>query len=403
MPNLATAWTASPDATKYHFDLRQGVKWHDGQPFTAADVEFSVKASTNKETKSTFGEQFNFPNIVGGADFADGKTNTLPGLKVLDDHTIEFQLEKPDAAFLANITQFNLQAKHVFDGIAYKDLIANSHSTHDLIGTGPFKVVKYVPDQYVNTVANPDYHLGAPYIQAWDHILYKDINSAALALQSGDISTITNPTGDTLNQLLTLPGAQLAGGPVLFSNGIGFNFKKPAMQDKGVRQAFIYALDRQKLIDTFYKSRGRVINSNFTPDLWRNKETDKLYPYDPAKAKSLLQAANWDSNHQVRFITYYQDTTSKNMFAAFQQAWKAVGINTDMTFMDGGAFIKACSDGDFETLYEGGDGGFEPDVQRTWFQSDLTYPKGLNYYGYANPQVDALFKQGLQTSVYQER
>jgi peptide/nickel transport system substrate-binding protein len=404
IPGLATAWTASPDATTYHFDLRKDVKWHDGQPFTAADVEFTIKTVTRKESKSPLGTAYNLTNIKGGAAWSDGSSESLPGLKVTGDYAIDVTLETPDAAFLNNISQLNIQGKHVFADVALKDVTTSPHAKQTLIGTGPFKVTNFVADQYYTVEANPDYFRGKPSIQKWSNNIYKDVNTAALALERGDISVVINPTGSTLEHLMTLPGARLAGGPVMFSNLLGFNVKAKNMTDVRVRQAFIYALDRQSMVDAFYPKRARIINSQITPDVWRNKDLDSYYPYDPAKAKQLLQAASWDSSTEVKFITYYTDQNSKDLFSAMQQAWKAVDLNVSINYQDGPTFVKSWyQDFAYDVSYAGGSGGFEPDVQRQYFMSGMAYPKGYNASQYANPTLDSLFTKGLQTTVFDER
>jgi peptide/nickel transport system substrate-binding protein len=406
--NLAESWTAAPDATKYHFNLRKGVKWHDGKPFTAADVEFTLKGALRKDTKSVLGSFANLSNLKGGQDFADGKSDKLPGVKVLDDYTIELELDTPDSTMLPNLTQINIFAKHVFDGVAYKDYQTNPYSTTQWLGTGPFKLTKFVPNQYATLEAHQDYHFGAPLIQKWTLNYYGteqgDKTTAAAAIEKGDIQVMFNPQGATYDHLKTLPGGKFIGGPVLFSNDIAFNVKSPRLTDKRVRQAFIYALDRPTLASSFFPDRARVVNAAMKQDAWKNKDLDNLYPYDPAKAKALLSAASWDPSTVLNFTTYYSDQNSKDLMAAIQQAWQDVGIQIKITYQDGATFVPAFYQKyEYDVSYIGGTGGYDPDVLRPYFASDQAYPAGYNAAQYSNPQVDDLFKKGRQTTVYEER
>jgi peptide/nickel transport system substrate-binding protein len=213
-----------------------------------------------------------------------------------------------------------------------------------------------------------------------------------------------NPQGTLYDHLKTLPGATFIGGPVLFSNDIAFNVKAPKFADKRVRQAVMYALDRQALADSFYPGRASAVNSAMKQDAWRNKQLDNLYPFDQAKAKQLLQDAGWDPSYTANFITYYTDPTSKDLMAALQQAWKDVGININITYQDGATFVKAFyQDFKYDFSYIGGTGGFDPDTLRPYFASDQKYPVGYNAAQYANPMVDDLFKKGRETTVYEDR
>ena len=408
MPNLATAWTASPDASRYHFDLNPAATWHDGTPFTAADVEFTFKAALRKETKSVIGSLANLDNIQGGAAWADGSADSLPGLIINDDHSIDIQLATPDSTLLPNLAQVNIFAAHVFDGVAYADLQNDPHSTTQWVGTGPFKLTGFVPNQYVTLAAHQPYHLGTPDIQSWTLNYYgseqADKTTAAAAVESGDIQVMFNPQGATYDHLKTLPDGKFIGGPVLFSNDVSFNLRSPTLQDKRVRQAFIYALDRAALLSAFFPDRARLVNAAMKQDTWRNTDLDGLYPYDPAKARQLLQAANWDASKELNFITYYTDQNSKDLMAALQQAWQDVGIKIKITFQDTATFVPAFYQrGEYDVAYIGGTGGYDPDALRPYFASDQLYPKGYNAAAYANPQVDDLFRQGKQTTVYADR
>jgi peptide/nickel transport system substrate-binding protein len=213
-----------------------------------------------------------------------------------------------------------------------------------------------------------------------------------------------NPQGATYDHLKTLPNGKFIGGPVLFSNDVSFNLKSPALKDKRVRQAFIHALDRAALLSAFFPDRARLVNAAMKQDTWRNTDLDGLYPYDPAKARQLLQAAGWDSAKELNFITYYTDQNSKDLMAALQQAWQDVGIKIKITFQDTATFVPAFYQrGEYDVAYIGGTGGYDPDALRPYFASDQAYPKGYNAAGYANPQVDDLFRKGKQTTVYAER
>ncbi|MBI3942266.1 MAG: hypothetical protein HY326_04570, partial [Chloroflexi bacterium] len=136
-PNLAESWDISPDGMKYTFHLRKGVKWHDGQPFTAADVEFTYKTFLTKAVASRFAQEMLI--LKGAQDFYDGKSDKIEGLKVVDDNTIEFNLTKPNAALLFQVMTLHvIIPKHVWEKTSPEDLSKPGTWEKGQIGTGPF-------------------------------------------------------------------------------------------------------------------------------------------------------------------------------------------------------------------------------------------------------------------------
>src|SRR5262249_24778090 len=155
------SWSFSPDQKTVTYKLRKDVKWHDGTPFTAKDVEFTYKAALWPKMTSTYANQL--LSIVGAKDFRDGKSKDLPGIKVVDDATIEFTTEKPDASIFLNSALISILPRHLLEKAPLDD--SNTFGQLDYftkkpIGTGPFKVKNYVENQFIEFERNENYFRG---------------------------------------------------------------------------------------------------------------------------------------------------------------------------------------------------------------------------------------------------
>jgi len=230
VPSLAESWEISKDGLTYTFHLRRDVKWHDGEPFTAKDVEFTYTLLVNKEAGSIFaGKVIGF--VEGAQDYYDGKTDRISGIKVIDDYTIQFKLKKISVPFLSQIF-FPIVPEHIFGKIPV-DQIAKSREAQMMIGTGPFKLVKYVTGQYYEFERFDDYFKGRPHIEK----IYVKIAKADVALamlKKGEIDYIIEFPPGELEYLKTLPNVKILTAPnltwpwVLCVNSL----KNPHLADK---------------------------------------------------------------------------------------------------------------------------------------------------------------------------
>ena len=163
VPSLAESYTVSDDATTYTFKLRQDVKWQDGEPFTAEDVAFTYETTCHPDFGKGYDE---FSAALVGADaYHEGKADHVEGIKVLDTYTVEFTFANPYLDAMVKFIDKPVFAKHVWDTIPVGQWGDATELLQNPVGTGPYKVVEYVPDQYVKMEANPDYFKGEPLIK----------------------------------------------------------------------------------------------------------------------------------------------------------------------------------------------------------------------------------------------
>lgn len=387
--DLASSWTVADNGKKYTFVLRDGVKWHDGTPFTAKDVKFSIELANNPDSGSGFAAKFgNITNIQ-----ASGRTVILT-------------LSKPNAALLDALTNFMILPEHLLAKIPAKELRNSAWWRTNPVGTGPFMWSKYVPDQYVELKANPSYYKGKPKLDRLVNRYFKEQASAVLALKSGDIDFSYLTLDDT--KALAGANVNIIQGPSQVVNYLGFNNADPRFKDVRIRQAVLMAIDRATIVKQLYGGGAQVASCPLTLDKFVPKGLNP-YGYDVAKAKQLLQDAKWDSNQTVEVMTYYGDQLSKDVLVTLQQMLAQVGFKIAPRFVDVPTYNQATSGTGFAMVYAGIGNGPDPDTLYPSMHSAFIPPNGTNRMRINIPALDKLLEQGQQatspaarTKIYQD-
>jgi peptide/nickel transport system substrate-binding protein len=400
-PDLAESWDIAPDGSSYTFHLRNNARWHDGAPVTAADVEYTYTMALHPDTTSNLAGQFGA--IRGAADYAAGKTDRVAGITVLDDYTIRFDMATPNGIFMIQTvpgpTPFAILPKHLLSSVKPADLAKSPPLTTSPVGTGPFKFVRYVPDQFIELQANPDYHFGKPMIDKLVFNIVTSPDATAVAMDRGEIDMPLFDTGtapaDMYRKFIVDPRFKIVGvgdGPVI---GYGFNFRKDGIKDPRLHQAWLYALDRQTLNSTFNLGAGKIVNSWMIHQWYQRPEWLDMYPFDPDQARSLLQDVGWDSSRvvNVNVITLADDNT-RSWIAAEQQMLGDVGIQIAINEMDVATWVNQFYNEphDFEAVRVTFGAFPDPDG----FLSFHMQTGSKNAFGYANPTLDQKIKSGEQ-------
>ena len=269
VPGLADRWDYDETAYTYTFHLRDGVKWHDGQPLTSADVKFTIEAIMDPENGAE-----NAPN------YEDVEEITTP-----DEQTVVFRLTGPNAAFLEYMTMAVLP-RHLLDG----EDMQTSGFFRAPVGTGPYKLERWDVGQAIVLVKNEDYYLGCPNI---DQIIFKivgDDNAQAVQLESGELDLA----------LLDPRNAQSFAGRDGFTcydmmtadyRGILFNFWNDYwIENRDLIPAVCCAIDRKAIIDSVLLGQGMAAYSPLQRNIYNNADVER-YGYDPARAKDILESA----------------------------------------------------------------------------------------------------------------
>ena len=395
LPDVAESWEESEDGLVYTYKLREDVVWHDGEPLTAEDVKWTIELFAHPDSAVTIRTVIPIAGLVGYTEFTEGAADEITGVKVVDDYTVELTLTEPRADFFYGMGGMNLWPKHPFEGMEFIDISTSPLVREGVIGSGPFKMGEFVPDQYYVLEANEDYFKGRPHL---DRLIFRIGLTTVAAwmpgLESGEIQV-----GDMVNGLdreralenenLTVVGAPLPGAMSIWPNHKNF-------EDKRVLQALIYAIDREAITQGIYGPGQAFVYDydNVDPDhTWISPDVPK-YPYDPEKAMELLAEAGWDPNQELAFVTYYQTELDRNITAAMQQYWAAVGVKVNIEHMDAPAWVaRVYEESDFDLGY--GCCGISLPFEYSRYSCANVPPAGVNGSAYCNEEVDQLVTDSI--------
>jgi ABC-type transport system substrate-binding protein len=385
VPDLADSWTANADKTQFTFRLHHGVKWQDGTPFTSKDVAFTVTQSLSYHNRFT---NQSWKAIKGADAVASGASKTLSGLETPDDYTVTMTLSAPGPDFLTQLSDsYNvIVPQHILQGVPPAGIEKAAFSTTSPVGTGPYKFVKYVTDQYVQLAANPSYFRGKPKMSQLFMMRYTpDVAQAQLESGNLGLALRLNPTAySRIKSNHNLKTLSVKGvGQTSAEINLG------RVPDKRVRQAIYYAINRQAIVKSVFKGRAEALN---VPPGFKSYSDLNRYGYDPGKAKSLLKEAGFDTSAPFRIIYDQTYPLVPQYMPIIQQNLKQVGINAELDPMDSTAFIArstgAGQRGTWEMAMEnGGAEGLSPAETATYYHCKEPNVGA----GYTNCQLDQLF------------
>ena len=398
--DLAEGWELSDDGTEYTFTLREGLTWHDGEEFTADDVKFTMDTVATPGV-SRFTAQLS--TLVGYQDLQDGNADGLAGVEVVDDYTVRFTHQVPNAPFLDGLAFIYIMPRHAMEELPVEEIANNPWWQEDPVGIGPFKWVTYESGQYVELERFDGYWRGAPLLDRLVNRYFPEPGTAVLALEADEID-FTYVTADEMFRLQENPEIEIIEGPSWVMLSMGLNKSLPVFQDVRVRQALMYAIDRQTIVDTLWQGTAEVVNCNYrVPDIV--PEDVNPYPYDPDRARELLDEADFPYSEEFEILTYYNDQLSLDILAAIQQYLADVGVQATPRPVDVPTFVAEyyTEDPQWTMWYGGAGNGPDPDIQRLSYSCDAAWPAGSNAHFYCNEEVDEAFERGRTALNREER
>lgn len=377
VPGLAKSWDYDPDTHTYTFHLEENVQWHDGQPFTAEDVKFTIEAIMDPENGSE-----NAPNY-----------EDVEEITVIDDHTVAFRLAAPNVAFLDYMTMAVLP-RHLLEG----EDMQTSGFFRAPVGTGPYKLAAWDEGQAITLEKNEDYFKGAANI---DRIIFKivsDDNAQALQMQSGELDLALLTPKDARN-FEGREGYTVYDTKTSDYRGILFNFWNPYWaENRDLIPAICCGLDRQAILDAVVLGRGVVAYGPLQRNVYNNEDVER-YDYDPDRARSILEDAGCvmgengfyeRGGQEIGFVISVGagDQVRLDIAQAAAQQLREIGVNCTVEVPE-----KVDWGGQMAYLIGWGS-PFDAD--------DHTYKvfgtgKGANYSGYSNPLVDRYLTEARQT------
>jgi peptide/nickel transport system substrate-binding protein len=371
VPELAESWRLLDDNT-WQFRLRKGVTFHNGEPFNAEAVRFTLQRVLDPNQKS--------PNRANIAEVAR--------VEVVDDVTVKLVTRQPYAPLLNRLIDFPIvppkyTAEQGNQGMALRP-----------VGTGPFRFVELVKDDRMIVEAFDRHWRGAPRIR---RIVFKPVPepfTRTAALRNGELDVITNVPPTLARELDRVPGIKVLRVPSTWMIYLGLNtFKKP-LSDLRVRQALNHATDVDAIIKTVLEGNGRRTEGPLTPNMFGHDPGVKGYPYDPAKARRLLSEAGYPDGLEITLDSpegRYQG--DKEVAEALAGQWQKAGFKPKVQVAEWGAYFKKYLAKQFTDAYLLGLGGPMQDGDELY---NLVSSKGRGLY-YKNERVDQLFDAGRST------
>ena len=380
-PAIATSWDIHDDGTRYVFHLRDDAIFHNGRPITAYDFVYSFHRLADPANASPLSHYLT--GVVGKREFEVGDAETMEGIRALDDHTLQIQLEAPDSTFLSNLA---FPAAGVVPEEAVEAL--GDDFGHRPIGSGPFVFDEWVKDDYVNLQAFDDYYQGRPEIDGVKFRVIQEATTKEAEFLSGNLDAFIAPAS-IYRKYRDDPDHQMIEVAEFFTRHIGFHCQKEPFDDPRVRQAFNHAIDTETIIDVVLGGKGvpaigYLPSSSFAfdPDL-------KGYPYDPERAESLLAEVGYEDGIEVPIMTSEHPEWGLPIVEAIMPYLNAVGITLKPETMDTGVLYDRLRSGDYVSYIYSTGGDAHP-VNYLWrFHSELADTTNR----YSDPAVDDLLER----------
>ena len=399
-PHLADS-IDTKDKQTYTIKLNPKAQWSDGKPITADDVVFTLNLAANPQSVTSLGRYISFLQGLDGKGKLQSGTS-IPGLKKIDDHTVEFKTKTP---IDPNLVKYSLGfsvpivPKHVYSKLDVKAIPNAKEVTNPTVFSGPYKFVKYVTNDHLELAANDKYVKGAPKIKRIfiklqnDTALVVDLKAGKVTMNAGlgigkiPVKEVDGLKADKKLSVETIPANT---SQYMMVNNKKFNID--------FRKAMVYAVNRQQMKDQLYKGHAEITPTLYTRPSPVFDPTVKDFPYDPAKAKEALAKSGFDTGKELTLLVPIGNSLREQSADIVQQNLKAIGINVKISKVDFPTLLAQARKGDFDLMLIGTAQPVDPDYSTYFAPGSLS-----NYSMTDDPELMKLFEQGVKETVFEKR
>jgi peptide/nickel transport system substrate-binding protein len=387
IPLLADSWEISEDKLVYTFFIKKGIKWHDGIPFTAHDVVFSYQKIMDPKVDAPHLRSY----------YKDVKN-----VEAVDDYTVRFTYAKPYFLALEFCGGMPIVPKHIFEKGDFNTHPAGRHP----IGTGPYRFLKWTTGEEIVLERNEEYWGKKPHIK---RIVFKMISDPTVAFQvlkreEIDLAGLTAIQWDrqTSSQRFKRNFEKLSYFTPNYSY-IGWNMRRPFFSDKRVRTAMTHLVNRKLILEKLLYNLGEVVTNPFYINSPEYDKSIEPYPYDPERAKRLLEEAGWIDHDgdgirdkdgvkfEFEFLIPSGSITGEQISTILKEELKRVGIKMDIRKLEWAVFTKQLDERKFDAVTLTWAMGVESDPYQIWHSSQAE--KGSNFVGFENKEADRLIEE----------
>lgn len=400
---LAEKFEFSKDNKSLTIWLKKGPKWHDGKPITVDDIIYTWECLADPNYK---GVRFsNVQMLKGAQEKHDKKAKTISGITRIDDYTVKVDFAKPQANILAELWSTPIP-KHVFEKVAVGDFGTADATMKTIVGSGPYKVKEVRPNEYVTLDRNKEYYRGAPKIETIVlKVLSQDV--ALAAMQKGEIDILSQVSPREVKALRKNEDLAVEEHNEFAYQYMGMNNASPKLEDRRVRQAITYAINRQALVDGLLEGNGYVLNQHEPDKSWAYNESLKnVYPHDVNKAKALLAEAGYKDVNGDGFVEDPQgkpfvlkldfptgNPVREDSAPIIAGDLKKAGINVEVgTPREATSHYTNIQQGKSELYLAGWQLTPDPSPKGIWGSKDA-----FNYLQFINAESDRLIEEGISS------
>lgn len=403
-PSLAESWQISKDGLVYTFKLRKGVRFHTTatfnpqRDFNADDVVFTF--SRMKDKSHPF-------HLVSGGTYqywhSMDMSNLVKSVEKVDDGVVRITLTRQEAPFLANIAMDFASILSAEYGAFLRTEGKLERMDLDPVGTGPYKLKKYVKDSQVRFEANENYFRGKPKIDDLVFSITPDPNVRTQKLKTGECHLIAEPAPSDLKGLKANPSIRLLEEPGLNVGYLAMNVEKKPLDDLNVRMAIYHALNRKSYIDAIYLGNAEVAKNPMPPTIWGYNKSTKDHEYNIQTAKEYLKKANLANGFEIELwtlpVSRPYNPNGKKMGELIQADLGKIGIKVKLVTYKWETYLAKASKGEHQLLQLGwnGDNG-DPDNFLGVLLSCASISAGSNYARWCNKGFGELLSQARLTS-----
>jgi oligopeptide transport system substrate-binding protein len=398
IPDLAETWSVT-DGVTYTFTLRANARFHNGRPLTAADVAYSWERAADPETDSDTVLTY-LGDIVGVREKHAGQADTISGLKVIDEHTLQVTIDQPKPYFLLKLTYptaFVLDRYNIESGEEW-------YRTPN--GTGPYRLIRWDSFSLMLYERNPYYHLETPAIAYVVNQIYGGVGIRMYESNSIDVTGIGSNSIDRVLDPNDPLHAELISGVTLCTSYDTFDVTQPPFDDPKVRQAFVMAFDRQKYLDVVEPNISIPAKGLYPPGLPGYTMDLQGLPYDPEAARQLLAESKYGGPEGLPTVVFTTSGSGSDIgsdVAAKAQMWQQnLGVTIQVENLEPDKYFDLLAEGYHGQIFSGGWCADYPDPENF---ADVLFHTGaeMNSGSYSNPELDSLLEQARTETDVQRR